>query len=112
MIKPGNKYLITTDKWFQAADGEQYHAAHGTVHAIVDSKSTLGIDTNRNATNWYVVIGDLVIAGCQIHYAVRADGYDKAPSTHENVHEGVLIASQASMTRIYDADASGLIAGQ
>lgn len=67
MIQSGKKYLITCDAWFYAPDGENYRAAFGTVHAVVDAKTALGIDTNRNSTNWYVVIDDMIIAGCQIH---------------------------------------------
>ena len=39
--------------------------------------SALGIKTNRNSTNWYAIVGTennhVIIAGCQIHYAVKCD---------------------------------------
>ena len=67
-------YLINTD-WFVAPDGKQYKAAWGEVEILQDD--FLGIKTNRASTNWYAKVGDkdrhVIIAGCQILYAVRAD---------------------------------------
>jgi hypothetical protein len=71
----GDKYLITTDAWFTAPDGMQYRSAWGSVEIISDS--FLGIKTNRNSTNWYARVGSeerhIIIAGCQIHYAIKSD---------------------------------------
>ncbi len=106
----GQKYLITADNWFFAPDGENYRAAFGTVHALVDSEMALGMKTNRNSTNWYVVVGDMILAGCQIHYAVRADQFNPAPSKAEVDHEGRRMISENATSRIYNADASGLAA--
>lgn len=72
-IEAGKKYLITTDAWFYAPDGRQYRSVFGTVHDILDADSALGIKTNRNSTNWYVRVGGMIVAGCQIHYAIQAD---------------------------------------
>ncbi len=72
-IEVGKKHLITTDAWFFAPDGRNYRAAYGTIHAIKSSEETLGVRTNAKSTNWYVQIGRLTIAGCQIHYAIRTD---------------------------------------
>jgi hypothetical protein len=105
----GQTYLITTDNWFLAPDGEQYSAAFGTVHSVVDSAAVLGIRPNRNSSNWYVAIGDMVIAGCQIHYAIRSDTFSPEPSTAEVDHNGMRHKSMNATTRIYDADESGLI---
>lgn len=67
------KYLITTDNWFYAPDGLKYKAAWGEISVQSDTM-ILGIETNRNSTNWYLVVGSddkgVSIAGCQIHYAV------------------------------------------
>lgn len=107
----GQNYLITTDAWLFAPDGENYRAAFGTVHAVVDSEAVLGLRTNRNSTNWYVVIGDMILAGCQIHYAVRAQRYNPAPTkTAEIDHEGQRMVSENATSRIYNANASGLTA--
>lgn len=69
------KYLITTDAWFYAPDGKQYKAAWGDVQIIEDTY--LGLKTNRNSSNWFAKVGSeqkhIVIAGCQIHYAVRCE---------------------------------------
>lgn len=69
------KYLITANCWFFAPDGKQYKAAWGDVE-IFDDK-VLGVATNKNSTNWYAKIGSddkhVIMAGCQIHYAVRCE---------------------------------------
>ncbi len=69
-IPVGSQVLVTTDNWFYAPDGRCYRAATGKLIAILDD-SILGIKTNRNSTNWYAQVGNLLIAGCQIHYAMR-----------------------------------------
>lgn len=67
------KYLITTDNWFIAPDGLQYKAAWGVVEILQDS--FLGLKTNNRSANWFAKVGTeskhVIIAGCQIHYAVR-----------------------------------------
>lgn len=68
----GSDVLVTTDNWFYAPDGRCYRAVTGKLIAILDD-SILGIKTNRNSTNWYAQVGNLMIAGCQIHYAMRLD---------------------------------------
>lgn len=71
-MKVGENFLISTDNWFFAPDGKQYRAVFGKVHAITQD-TALGIKTNRNSTNWYVNIGNMIVAGCQVHYAIRTD---------------------------------------
>lgn len=73
MVDVGKKYLITTDNWFFTPNGVQCKSVWGTVRGVYDSKETLNIQTNRNSTNWYVKIGNMIIAGCQIHYIVKTD---------------------------------------
>lgn len=69
------KYLITTDNWFIAPDGQQYRAVWGNVEVCEDS--ILGLKTNRMSTNWYLKIGTeknhIIVAGCQIHYAAKSE---------------------------------------
>lgn len=108
-MKIGQTYLITTDQWFHAPNGEQYRAVFGTVHELVDSEKALGVKTNSKSTNWYVVIGDMVVAGCQVHYAVRCDGFSSIPPEMDIEHEGKLLSSRVAVTRIYNANESGLI---
>jgi hypothetical protein len=68
-------YLITTDNWFYAPDGQLYRSVFGNVEILKDS--ILGVETNRNSTNWFLKVGTdenhVIIAGCQIHYAVKTN---------------------------------------
>lgn len=73
MISVGDKVLVTVDNWFRAPDGRSYNAVFGIVKAISGDQETLGIRTNARATNWYATIGNVLIAGCQIHYALKTD---------------------------------------
>ncbi len=101
------KYLITTDSWFFAPDGNQYKAAWGNVTILGDN--VLGVKTNSRSANWYAKIGDndkeVIIAGCQIHYAVKCK---EKPSTDpiepEEFHEGKLVEGNKLRTRIYLAE--------
>ena len=69
------KYLITTDAWFYGADGKQYKSVWGEVEIVSDA--VLGIKTNVRSSNWFAKIGTennhIVVAGCQIHYAVKCE---------------------------------------
>jgi len=69
----GDQFIITTNNWFYAPDGKQYRGVYGTVHRVLNSEETLGVKTNSKSTNWYIQIGNMLIAGCQIHYAVKSD---------------------------------------
>lgn len=84
------KHLITTDAYFYAPDGKQYRAAYGEVK-VMATKEVLGFDPNRNSANWFVRVGDdkdyVLLAGCQIHYAVRTDILP-ASGTTEEIWEG------------------------
>ena len=104
----GDTYLITTDNWFYAPDGQTYRSVFGTVHAVVDSEAVLGIRTNARSTNWYVAIGDMVVAGCQIHYAVRSTTFQAVPPVADLDHEGQRFAVTGSLCHVYDADRSGM----
>lgn len=102
----GERYLITTDNWFIAPDGEQYRAVFGTVTGVTSDDQTLGIKTNRGSTNWYVVIGNMIVAGCQIHYCIRTDEVSRRPVTREWVDGDTLRAEREPVSRIYCADDS------
>ena len=77
-IQIGCTALITTDNWFIAPDGQMYRAVFGAVKAIRNDEATLGVRTNAKSTNWYVEIGNMTIAGCQIHYAIKTDDCSRA----------------------------------
>lgn len=70
--KIGKKVLVTTEGWFFAPDGKNYKAAWGTLHAIHTAEETLGFKPNVRHTNWYLQIGNITIAGCQVLYMVEA----------------------------------------
>ena len=69
----GKRVLITTNEWFLTPDGKSCKGVYGTVKNILSSEETLGVKTNSKSTNWYVEIGDMLVAGCQIHYAIITD---------------------------------------
>ena len=102
------KYLITTDNWFVAPDGEQYLSAWGEVEILNDS--ILGVKTNSRSANWFAKIGSeqnhVIVAGCQIHYAVKCDKKPniKNTTTTENWHEGNIVKDKSAITRIYIAE--------
>ena len=72
-IQVGQKAIVTVDNWFFAPDGRQYRAVFGTVKAVRTAEDTLGVRPNGRSTNWYVEVGNVTIAGCQVHYVVRSD---------------------------------------
>lgn len=70
-IAIGDKVLVTTDAWFFGPDGRQYKSIWGTVKSLATDEQSLGIKTNMRSTNWYMIVGDVLIAGCQVHYVVK-----------------------------------------
>lgn len=104
--KIGDKYLVTTNNWFTAPDGATYLSVFGTIKGIVSDTEMLGIQTNRHSTNWYLKIGDMIIAGCQIFFAIKTDNCSKASATREIPHEGKLYLCDNQPSRIYFADES------
>lgn len=96
------KYLITTHNWFTAPDGKQYSAVFGDVEIVPDT--FLGIKTNRQSANWYAKVGTddkhVIIAGCQIMYAVKTDKVNVDEADNWDLHEGKAIISKVP-SRIY-----------
>lgn len=86
MIKQGEKYIVTSDNWFLAPDGQEYRAAYGVCH-LLKMEDVFGFTPQRPSTNWFMQVGEgdnmVMIAGCQIHYVVKCD---KKPSAIEGVH--------------------------
>ena len=105
-MKPeiGKTYIITTDSWFIAPDGKQYRAVYGTVSSINSDKEVLGITTNRGSTNWYVVIGDMIIAGCQIHYCIKSNTYNNSNHKRAIEHNGKMEYHIENQSLIYNAN--------
>lgn len=103
-IEIGQKTLITCNAWFYAPDGRQYRAVFGTVKAVRSSEETLGVRTNMRSTNWYVEIGCLTVAGCQIHYAVRCDKCNTQRAMDWRVSEKDGMEEYERPSAIFDAD--------
>jgi hypothetical protein len=105
-ISPGQRALITTDNWFYAPDGRTYRAVFGTVHAVRTAEESLGVKPNGRSTNWYIEIGNMTIAGCQVHYALRTDSCNlgQAQDFSESSEHGVREFARPS--HIYFADGS------
>lgn len=103
LIKIGDKVIITTDAWFYAPDGRQYRAVFGTIKNVKDAEKVLGITPNVRSTNWYVEIGNMIIAGCQIHYVLKTDKCNLDHSINWEYIEGMVHTYEAP-SNIYDAD--------
>lgn len=103
-IEVGERYLITTDSWFVAPDGNTYHAVYGTVKRVETAESALGFRPRGRSANWFVEIGDTIVAGCQIHFAVRTDECFKGRSSAWEVsaEHGLILVDVPS--RIWFAD--------
>jgi hypothetical protein len=67
------KVLITTQSWFYAPDGMNYRAVWGTLKGVHAAKDVLGFTVNASHANFYIEIGNTVIAGCQALYCIRCD---------------------------------------
>jgi len=101
----GKTFLITTDCWFIAPDGQQYKGVFGTLKDICSDEATLGIKTNRGSTNWYVEIGNMCIAGCQVHYVVQTDSIVLTPTESRSEEEDTEGSGKMNkLSLIYNAD--------
>lgn len=102
MINIGDTVLATLDNYFFAPDGKQYRAVFGRVVAISGDQETLGIKTNARSTNWYATIGNMTIAGCQIHYVVKTGKCHTGHVEDFSVNDGNL-KEYFRPSMIYDA---------
>lgn len=100
----GDKVLVTTDAWFFGPDGRHYRGAWGTLHGIASDSETLGVKTNARSTNWYARVGGVLIAGCQIHYAVECPQCPPRAVDDFEVKDGV-VRNFVRPSSILDADA-------
>ena len=101
--KIGQNVLVTTDTWFYAPDGLSYRAAFGKLKAVRSSEDTLGIRTNAKSTNWYMEVGNLTIAGCQVHFVVQTDKVNFGSVTESLSHEAEY-KEATRLTNIYNAN--------
>lgn len=98
------RYLITTDARFFGPDGRNdYRAAYGDVKIIDDS--VLGVKTNRNSSNWFAMVGTeeehIIIAGCQIHYAIKCNELPEYQGVKDYVVHGGDIKEYLRPTEIW-----------
>ena len=100
----GEKYLITTDDWFTGPDGETYKAVFGTLKGINSDQQLLGMPTNRHSTNWYLVLGCMIVAGCQIHYVIKTDQVSDRPPKRDIEYQGQLHSDREAVSRVFMAD--------
>jgi hypothetical protein len=69
----GRKVLVSTDNYFIAPDGRQYRAVFGKLAGVQTAEESLGVKVNVRSQDWYLTVGNMRIAGCQIHYAILTD---------------------------------------
>ena len=103
-IQVGQKALVTVDNWFYGPDGRQYKAVFGTVKAVRTSEESLGVRTNARSTNWYLEIGKVTIAGCQVHYAVQCNECTAGPAKDWTTNPDRGIVEYDRPNAIYHAD--------
>lgn len=106
-LSVGSKVLVTTDNWFYGPDGIQYRSVFGTVKGIFTAEETLSIKTNARSTNWYVQVGCMTLAGCQIHYVIATDDVAKGQIEDFNIIDGE-VKKYTRPTPIFFADESFL----
>lgn len=89
-MKVGDSVLVTTDLWFYGPDGRDYRGVWGRLESISTDEETLSIRTNSKSTNWYIVVGGVIVAGCQIHYAMPCESRPPDFVEDEHYERGVL----------------------
>lgn len=102
-IAIGDKVLVTFDCYFFAPDGQQYRAAFGTVRAVRTAEDSLGVRPNGKSTNWYLEVGEMLVAGCQIHYLVKTDTCNLGPVNVTSNHDGKAVLDRFP-SYVYAAD--------
>lgn len=99
----GKKVLATSTSWFFAPDGKSYKAVYGTLHGILSTEDELGFRPNFKHTNWFVNIGKIVIAGCEILHVIQSNNCNTSDTTEFNTEGGkCTVYNRPSI--IYDAD--------
>ncbi len=94
-IEQGEYYLVTTDGWFVAPDGEQYRSVWGKCY-IKTTEEVFGFTPQRPSTNWFLCVGKVIIAGCHIHYLIKSDA---RPALESNFYQD--FETKNNIGRIY-----------
>jgi hypothetical protein len=100
----GDKVLVTVEGWFIAPDGAQYKSVFGAVKGVHTAELTLGIKPNGKSANWYLEIGNVLIAGCQIHYVIKTDAVNGGRGMHYETSTEHGLKEWLVPCRIYMAD--------
>lgn len=102
------KYLVTSDVWFTAPDGQQYNAAWGDVE-VIKAHDFLGFNPSHS-TNWLLKVGTgenaLIMAGCRIHFFVKCEerpikkdgGYRNKDTNEYMVHNRIYFPDDTIVT--------------
>lgn len=99
----GTKVLVTTEGWFYGRDGKQYKAVHGTLKGIHEASKTLGFAPNRTHANWYLEVGEMFIAGCQVMYVCACEWVDSG-RVQDWSADGQSVAEYERPSAIYVTD--------
>ena len=89
-LEEGEKYLLTTRRWFMGADGEQYKAVFGT--------------TNQSGQDGMIAIGNVLISESEVLYAIRTDEVKNVPPAMDFTHEAKVLSGRYSHSWIYFVD--------
>lgn len=106
-IEIGKKALVTTSEWFYAPDGAVYRAVFGTVRGVMSAAETLGIKPKAGDASWFLEIGNMTIAGCQIKYAIRTDKCNDSVASGWSASAEGGFKSYMHPCSIYFADGEG-----
>ena len=99
----GKKVLATSTSWFIAPDGRSYKCIYGTLHGVLSTEQELGFKPNLKHTNWFINIGKMVVAGCEILHVVQSDNCNLLHTNEFNTDNGVC-KEYVRPTFIYNAD--------
>ena len=100
----GARYLITTDDWFYAPDGQSYKAVYGTIkEQRIHGSRCVGFGANPSSAGLYVNIGRMTIFNDSIKYAIRADECSRLEHSREVDFENTVTLCKVA-SRIYFAD--------
>jgi hypothetical protein len=106
MIKEGKKYLVTTDNWFIAPDGNQYRCAWGTCN-LKTTQEIFNFTPLKPSTNWFMEVGGngkkIIIGGCQIHFVIECENLPEDEFKNVSYIDKDTGVSQ-KMSRIYIAE--------
>jgi hypothetical protein len=99
----GKNVLCTTQSWFTAPNGQEYRSVFGELKGIHKDDLALGFTVNRSHANWFIEVGNMVIAGCQILYFCQTEECNLEEFDSWHTHEGVVVMSKKP-SLIYNAN--------